>query len=274
MRRAVFILFVLAASLLVVPGASAQTPGGGLLVVRVCGANGCKPIFNGVFLVEPSAAAAEATGAPPIGPFYVLEPSNYRAKDQTDEASGPTTPAFFVPGAGVLRARPDAGQLAQQEWIELPDATESTLRAQLRGLQPFPAPQLTRVLIAGRAVRDPESYLAVYERFPAAAEPGFSNRGTPVAIALRSERRSPWSDGHNRVAYYPHVQLLFRDGQWVRPSSEVVERIEHPTLPSGGVPWDRVAGVAGPLVVLGAIVLLWLLGRRRGTQLEATTRLQ
>jgi hypothetical protein len=272
MRRAVFIVFVLAASLFVVPSVTAQTPGGGLLVVRVCGANGCKPIFNGLFLVEPNSVAAEATGAPPVGPFYVLEPSNFRAEEQTEEATGPTTPAFFVPGAGLLRARPDPGQLAGQEWIRLPDSKRVALLTALHGIEPFPAPRLTGVLIGGRAARDPESYLGLYAALPRVAEPSFSTRGKPVAIALRSEEPSPWTDGHNRVAYYPDVRLLFRDGQWVLPSAHLVERIEHPPLPASGLPWDRIAGLAGPLIVLAAIALLWLLGRRRGAKLEATAR--
>ena len=71
------------------------------------------------------------------------------------------------------------------------------------------------------------------------------------------------------MAYYPDVHLLFRDGQWVRPSADLIERIEHPALPPAGVPWDRIAGLAGPLIVLAAIALLWLLGGRRGTKLEA-----
>ena len=271
-RRAVFILFVVAATLAVAPSVTAQTPGGGLLVVRACGANGCKAIFNGLFLVDPNAAAAEATGAPPVGPFYVLEPSNYRAKEQTEEASGPTTPAFFVPGAAVVRARPDAGQLTEQEWIRLPDAKRAALMAALRGVEPFPAPRISKVLIAGRTAGDPESYLGLYAALPAVAEPSFSARGQPVAIALRSETPSPWTDGHNRVAYYPDVHLLFRDGEWVRPSADLIERIEHPAMPGSGVPWDRIAGTAGPVVVLAAIGLLWFLGRRRGTKLEATAR--
>lgn len=251
----------------------AQTPGGGLLVVRVCGSNGCKPIFNGLFLVDPNAAAADATGAPPVGPFYVLEPSNYRAEEQTEEASGPTTPAFFVPGTEALRARPDAGQLTPQEWVRLSTAKRTAILAALRGVEPFPAPRVNQVLIAGRTVRDPESYLGLYADFPAVAEPTFSARGEPIAIVLRSEKPSPWTDGHNRIAYYPDVHLLFRDGQWVRPSADLVERIEHPATLGSPVPWDRIAATAGPIVVLGAIALLWFAGRRRGAKLEATAPL-
>jgi hypothetical protein len=273
-RRTVFILFVVAASLFVTSSGAAQTPGGGLLVVRVCGSNGCRAIFNGLFLVDPNADAAKATGAPPVGPFYVLEPSNYQAEEQTQEALGPTTPAYYVPGAEVLRARPDAGQLAGQEWIPVPDAKRAALLTALRGVEPFPAPRVTEVLIAGRAARDPESYLGFYADLPLVADPSFSARGTPVAIALRSEQPSPWTDGHNRIAYYPGVRLLFRDGQWVRPSPDLVDQIEHPALPASGVPWDRIAGLAGPLIVLAAVALLWFAGHRRGTKLEATAPLQ
>lgn len=62
---------------------------------------------------------------------------------------------------------------------------------------------MREVLIGGRAARDPETYLALYGAFPWVAEPSFTARGTPVAIAFRSVTLSPWTDGHNRVAYYP-----------------------------------------------------------------------
>jgi hypothetical protein len=276
MKRAVFTVFLLAASLLVAPVAAAQNPGGGLLITRVCGANGCKPIFNGLFLIPPFGATAETAGPPPMGPFYVLAPSNYTSPEQTEGSLGPTTPAFFVPGDGVLRARPDASQFTPQAWIHLPPGTEAKLRATLRGLKPFPAPRLAEVVIAGREAGETAEYAALFHSFPEVPEPSFAERGDPVAIVVRAERRSPWTDGHNRLAYYPDVGLLNRDGEWVRPSAGLIDRIEQPAAPGGGgLPWDRIAGGAAPVLILGTILVLWYLtGRRRPGRLDATARPQ
>ncbi|HYY33510.1 MAG TPA: hypothetical protein VE693_08050 [Gaiellaceae bacterium] len=275
MKRGVLLVLVLAAVLILPGAARAQNPGGGLLITRVCGSNGCKSIFNGLFLIPPSGRAAQTTGPPPVGPFYVLEPSNYTSPEQTEGSLGPTTPAFFVPGKGLLRARPDPLQFTQQAWVRLPAEVEAELRAFFRRLEPFSAPRLSDVLIAGRETGEPESYAALYDAFPIVREPSPAGRGDPVAIVVRSGQRSPWTDGHNRIAYYPDVGLLYRDGQWVRPSAELVDRIERPTPPGGSVPWNRIGGIAGPLVLLGTIVALWFLtGRRRPRKLDATTEPQ
>jgi hypothetical protein len=276
MKQAVLLVLALAVGLVAAPAGAAQNPGGGLLITRACGSNGCTSIFNGLFLVPANGPTARTTGAPPLGPFYVLEPSNYAVEEQVEESVGPTTPAFFVPGQGVVRARPDAGQLTQQAWIRLSASRLAELRAALRGLQPFPPPRLTEVVIAGREAGDPQAYKAVYDDFQAAPEPDPVSRGEPISVALRSGERSPWTDGHNRIAYYPELGLLLRDGEWVRPSADLVARIENPAPPpGGGIPWNRIGGIAGPLLVLGAVLALWFLtGRRRPRKLDAAARPQ
>jgi hypothetical protein len=74
MKRAVLLVLVLTASLSVVRGTSAQAPGGGLLVTRVCGANECKRIFNGLFLIRPGDPTPARAAPPPIGDYFVLGP--------------------------------------------------------------------------------------------------------------------------------------------------------------------------------------------------------
>jgi hypothetical protein len=275
MKRAVLLVLALVVGLVGAPAGEAQNPGGGLLITRVCGENGCKSIFNGLFLIPPQGIALKETGPPPVGPFYVLEPSNYTSPEQTEGSLAPTTPAFFVPGEGVLRARPDPSQFTQQAWVRLPAEIEAELRAALRGLEPLPAPRLTSVVIAGRKAGDPQQYEAVFDAFPRVPEPNPFGRGDPIAVVLRSDARSPWTDGHNRVAYYPDLGLLSRDGEWVRPSPDLVARIVNTTPPGGGgAPWNLIGGVAGPLFVLGIVLAIWLLtGRRRPRKPDATASL-
>jgi hypothetical protein len=59
------------------------------------------------------------------------------------------------------------------------------------------------VLIGGQAVGDTEGYLAVYEDFPAVAEPANAFPADGVHIALETEQATPWTDGHNQLAYLP-----------------------------------------------------------------------
>ncbi len=271
MKRAVLLVLVLTASLGVVRVAPAQAPGGGLLVTRVCGENECRRIFNGVFLIRPGDPTPARAAPPPMGDYFVLEPSNYRSQGQANQAFGPVTPAFFVPDGGVLRARADPLQLAPQAWLQMSPGMESALREALSGLDPFPAPRLTEVLIAGRHAGDPNDYRDLYAASPAVSEPFPIGRGPATAIVLRSNRRSPWTDGHNRLAYYRDLELLSRDGVWVRPPSGLIDRIEDPSAPGADPPWGRIGGILGPLVVLGAIVALWLLtGKRRSRKLNST----
>jgi hypothetical protein len=272
MKRAVLLVLVLTASLSVVRVASAQAPGGGLLITRVCGANECKRIFNGLFLIRPGDPTPPRAAPPPIGDYFVLEPSNYRSQSQANQAFGPVTPAFFVPDGGVLRARADPLQLAPQAWLQMSPGTKAALREALRGLEPFPAPRLTEALIAGREAGDPDDYRDLYDAFPAVREPFPIGRGPATAIVLRSDPRSPWTDGHNRLAYYRDLGLLSRDGQWVRPSAGLIDRIEDPPASGADPPWGRIGGILGPLAVLGAIVALWLLtDKRRNRKPDSTT---
>jgi hypothetical protein len=272
MKRGVLLVLVLTASLGVVPVPSAQAPGGGLLVTRICGANECKRIFNGVFLIRPGDPTPARAAPPPIGEYFVLEPSNYRSQGQANQAFGPVTPAFFVPDDGVLRARADPLQLAPQAWLQMSPRMESALREALSGLDPFPRPRLTEVLIAGRKAGDPQDYQDLYDASPAVSEPFPVGRGPATAIVLRSNPRSPWTDGHNRLAYYRDLGLLSRDGEWVRPSSGLIDLVEDPPTASADPPWGRIGGILGPLVVLGAILALWLLtGKRRIRKLNSTS---
>lgn len=271
MKRAVLLLLALTASLTAATGGSAQQPGGGLLVTRVCGANGCQRIFNGLFLIRPGSSPTPERATPPaFGEYFVLEPSNFRSEEQTSEVFGPVTPAFYVPDGPTLRARADKLQLAPQAWLQIPPAAESQLREALRGLDPFPAPHLTEVVIAGRRASDPEDYRALFNAFPPVREPSPFGRGRALAVVLRSDRPSPWTDRHNRLAYYPDLRLLYRDGEWVRPSAELIDRIEHPSAPGGGLPRWRVGGLVAPVLVLAAILALWLVtGKPRPGRLDA-----
>jgi hypothetical protein len=267
MRRAIVFLLIAAVALWLAPLAFGH---GGLLIMRACGANGCKKIFNGVYVLRPDDPAPTLASPPHVGPYYLLEPSNYRSPGQTEQLppGDSPTPAFFVPDARVLRAPPDELQLGPQKWFFLTPGAEASLRAVLTDIKPFPPPRLTEVFIDGREVGDIQGYLAVYEPFAVLRQPLNALPDEGVQIVLKTERPTPWTDGRNHVAYLSGGRLLFRDGEWVRVSDDLAHRIERPALPGGdGIPWGTVGGVAGPVAVFGLVVFVWLLtGWRRGTR--------
>jgi hypothetical protein len=250
MRRAAVILSTVAVATTLVPSAVAQ---GGLVIMEVCGVSSCKRINTGLELIHADGPAPTRVAPPQPGPYFKLEASN----------AGPP-PAFFVPSAGVVRARPDTHGFESPAWLKLAAATEAAVRDVLDGLEPFPAPRITQVRIDGREVGDAHKYLAIYAAFPRAAE-GTTLSGNASFIALESDAPSPWTDGLNRIWYEPADNLLSRDGEIVRPSSAVVALIEHPKEPeSSELPWGTIAAVAAPVALFGLILAVWLLtGARR-----------
>ena len=249
MRRTFAALVVAGAALALAPPAA---PHGGLVIVKVCGASGCRAIDAGVELLPPHYAHPskqdELDEAPPLGPHYELVVSNERLR------------AWYVPDPGVLRARPSE-DATWTTWLRFDRKAEKRLRAVLRGLAPFPEPSVDRISIGGRRASDPERYTALFdpalERGPA---PPWEAK--QLRVSVRFDRPNPWADASVRLFYAPRRDALWRDGEWFRVSPDLARALEHPE--GGGLRWEVVAGLAGPATVLGLALALWLLtGRRR-----------
>jgi hypothetical protein len=116
--KAVVLVVVLAAALLVVPAAGAK----GLSPLRVCGASGCTAIEADPFvIVYPVAVRPQ----PPTSPYYRIDYRNTGAPWD-----------YFVPGRNVVgRVQPRL-----RRWFGVEQAASDAIRAAIRGLDPFPAP--------------------------------------------------------------------------------------------------------------------------------------
>src|SRR5688572_25136599 len=120
--KATALAIALAAALGLASAAAAK----GLTLARVCGASGCVTIEEDDLMVTLYAGAVQRE--PPRLPYYRLE------------HRGPAAPSLhFVPAKNLAGPMPPGGR----RWFSL-NATEngvSAIRAAIRGLEPFPAPE-------------------------------------------------------------------------------------------------------------------------------------
>lgn len=82
MRAGVLAVSV-AVALALAPSALAQ--GGGLLVTRVCGKEGCVKLDTFLYLIRPDGPELRPSAPPPFSEYFVLEPSNYDSPGQTEQ---------------------------------------------------------------------------------------------------------------------------------------------------------------------------------------------
>jgi len=180
---------------------------------RLCGASGCKRLpagasFYGLFgdrEIAPPAAAA---------PYYEL-----RGFDRKGREIGGLA---YVPSAHAVWRHFGTGFSVGATWTRLSRLEEVRWREVVRGLTPLAAPTVRRATVGGKPVRDPASYLALYD----AARPrvtAFS--GDPLEIVLESGRPSPWTGPDAAFAFYPREGVLTIGGRILVLPAAVAERV-------------------------------------------------
>lgn len=209
MRRLAVTTSVLAALLVLAPPAAAKGP----VTVKICGQDDCIKVKDDVTDVHGPASSIVMTdsldfaAAPAPGPYYSLEIKGYWYDRDT---------FYFVPGSGVLRVG--------SNWLALADKDVASLRAALRGLAPFPPPQLTRALVNGRPAANAAPYVALLGALPPADYPPALAR--KVEIVLRADRPNPWTDVRRPFEYYPRRNLLHRQVEWLSVPPRLAAVIE------------------------------------------------
>jgi hypothetical protein len=228
-------LLLLTAALLLPGAAPAKSEG----ALRVCGQNRCRIIPErqaATVLAEIRRGRLVGPAAP--APFYTLTHVFPRGR----AVSVVGTPAgYYVPSSSVTREagwRPPAWRRAV-----------AGLRTAARGLEPFPRPRIVRVEIDGRPALGPRSYVRLYAlpsppkpiRDPAGPQP----RDDPsryyetaelvrywqrvrrhwIPVNLWTARPSPWGDEETSVWIGRRRDLVNRDGEIVRVSRALAERI-------------------------------------------------
>jgi hypothetical protein len=159
----------------------------------------------------------EETGPPPPSSFYTVEFA-------VDVESEPTWTVYYVPSATRTRPAYDPHGTAGPSlhvWSALTPAASELFREVTRGLEPFPTPDISSVVVGTRTVTaGSDSYLGLFELPPTSSEGGvlaYSHR-----IDLRSAQPTPWTDIPSDLSFSPSAGLLARGGQLVRIPKELL----------------------------------------------------
>jgi hypothetical protein len=124
--------------------------------------------------------------------------------------------AFYVPSTGKVR-HAENGLVS---WFKLADADE--MRTLTASLQPFSVPHVTRVTVAGRPARDPQSYLRIFE----AARSWFVViLPNLLRITFKADAPSPWTDSGEDVFLSRKGRLLWIDGTIFKIPLQLAQRI-------------------------------------------------
>jgi hypothetical protein len=123
-----------------------------------------------------------------------------------------TEHAFWMPSAGLIR-RFDPLSLSAR-WKGISGSLTGALQPAATGLQPFPLPELTRVVVGHRVARDPRSYVSLL------------SGGTPVKswaaargwlrVRMASVQPSPWTDVGADLKISRTGGFVWRDGSVFR----------------------------------------------------------
>jgi hypothetical protein len=179
-----------AALLLLSGAAQAKAPPDG---IEICGPNACAHL--GLADAEQFWVRSHDSGRPvAAGPFYVFRWHWPGGADET---------AYLVPGGRAIRWRTTGAHAIRPSRVMSPDVTWTGVQTSAialvkqaaAGVQPYPAPTLTRVTVAGREVRAPQTYLRLLRGKPTWLWPA-----TPwLRVTLESAAPSPWTDGVTTV---------------------------------------------------------------------------
>ena len=243
MRR---ILLVLAAALLLPATAGAKE----IEKVVVCGAAGCETVDR------PGQAIANGGSGggriPPPGPYYSVEIFVGDGQGAHD--------SWTIYYASDARMISFAGEGGDYVWSELPAGTAALYRKATAGLEPFPAPRFDTILVGGRAVADPQSYLRLLT-VPTAGT-AYPDEADWQRVELRAGRENPWS--RSKLEYSPATDVLVRGWEFVQLQPGLAARLEArkglDSPPASGLDWPLVSG---SVLVAAALSLAALLLARR-----------
>jgi hypothetical protein len=195
-----------AASVVLFAGAAqAKAPPGGF---DVCGPSACVHLGSAdaeQFWIRTSSRGMPAVTVPTR--FYLLRWSWSPGEEDT---------AYLVLDAQAIRWNSGPGHGAGWGGVD-PSAIDQVLQA-ASGIEPYPAPTLTRVTVGGREVSAPETYIRLLAGKPAWAPVG----GRWWRVTFESATSSPWTDGSAIVRLsrsHPYVSI---DGRLFRLPRPVV----------------------------------------------------
>jgi hypothetical protein len=221
MKRAAIAALLATSFLVVTAGAEAKEPPAGF---QLCGSTGCATI--GMNDGEPLAISLFFGGGsvelwtPAVtpAPFYSLRWSYQQGQLHT---------AYFVPGLNMVRFVGDSGSATVDprgtiHWLRLDANARAILDRIATPLQPTPAPSPSTVMVGGKAVRDPASYLRLWS----VGKPTYSwPRGGFLKIKVTCDGASPWTDESARLGIARRGPFLLRDSTTLRIPAKLAQQV-------------------------------------------------
>jgi hypothetical protein len=211
MKGLAALLLTLSVALTVTTSAAAKE----LKEVKICGPASCARVTDATAMDRLTSAVGDARGPSPVAGYYAV---TVTVAEGDQESSWQV---YYIPSSRLVRG---IGQSGRAEWLTLSADTVAAFDAAAVGLAAFEKPVLSGASVGGKAVRgDATSYLDLYS---VGTPYRGSTRNAPwVKIELRSSAATPWTDGNNTLGYSPKRHLLRRDGQIVRVSKALGNRL-------------------------------------------------
>jgi hypothetical protein len=191
--------------------ALAAPAGGKGFEYRLCGASGCRALPPGADLAGVYGARDLAPPARP-GAYFVL--GAYDGKREMGRWA-------YVPSEQALWRRFGTSGPPGATWTRLGPLEDANWQRTVRGLVPFAAPTVRAATLGGKAVREPGSYLAVYDASPRV----MSFAGNPLQLVLLSKRPSPWTGLDASADFYPRQGVLVTVGTILVLRPALAERL-------------------------------------------------
>jgi hypothetical protein len=207
MTRMGLALVVAVGAFLVAGAAQAKAPPGG---IDVCGPSACAHLQWGdaeQFWIRSHDSSGAARAVP--GPFYILRWHWNPGEEET---------AYLVPGSLAVRWNSGTGHAAA--WSGVDKSGIDIVKGAAAGIEPYPAPTLTRVTVGGRQVRDPQTYVRLLS-----GKPSWSLiTGRWLRVTLESSSPSPWTDGSSIVRLSKSRPYVSIDGWFYKLPKDVATR--------------------------------------------------
>jgi hypothetical protein len=224
MRRLVVFAAFATSVLIATAGAQAKAPPSGF---QVCGPQECTAIAAfpdgellaiSLFYGGDEGSTELSTPMAPPAPFFAL---------RWAYGDGEAHTGYYVPLLNVLRyvgdpGSPVAASNGSVHWIKLGQGARTLLEKWTATLEPFPSPVPSRVTVAGRAVRDPESYLRLWS----VGRPTYVwPRGGFMRIKVTYDLPSPWTDSAAELRISRRGAYLFRESTVLRIPSQLAKLV-------------------------------------------------
>jgi hypothetical protein len=244
LKGTLLILATVGAALAIPTAAGAKN----ISALTLCGPSSCATIDDKDVLAGwMRSGDAGPTGTPPLAPYYRFDLTVTAGAGETfeDGKTSVTWSQWYVPSTLAMRGESESGTAA---WVVESGRAAEIMANAIRGVDPYPAPTITRATVGGRTVRDPASYARLFDaKWKSASD---WSAGDRRKIRLYSAAPSPWTDGKNTLLYSPKKRTLSRDGTVVSVPKSVAARLMHArSLERGRAQRQLGLAVAGIIAV-------------------------